>query len=420
MIMSDARDVTEDLTQTAHRRRLWVRAYNGVAGLFPVKTASVDEMLRLAERRAKFSDWGPASFREGLELLVKPYGEDDLPHPLGRKLFHDSLVNRLVQRLQVVKCLSEQPHITEQPVTSPVLIAGLARTGTTFLHHVLARDPRLRAPLSWETEEPAPPPRPDSADTDPRVKKTDRTLKLMYHLAPRAKVIHTKSAKLADECYPLLERSFTCINLALFVARPEYEQWLWSAPPDTVDASYEFYRHQLQLLQIHYPPRRWVLKAPAHSPFVDGFVRAFPDAKIIYTHRDPVSAVGSLASLVTAVRSISYRTVDPKKIGEETLDLVDQMTKRFMRARSSLPARYFCDVHYDRLTRDTISVLHDIYAHLGLAFDDDMQAQAKQWLAVAAAEKAGEHRYELGDFGLDEQTVRRRLREYIDAARTWT
>jgi hypothetical protein len=153
---------------------------------------------------------------------------------------------------------------------------------------------------------------------------------------------------------------------------------------------------------------------------VDGFVRAFPDAKIIYTHRDPVCAVGSLASLVTAIRSASYRTVDPKKIGEETLDIVDHMSKLFMRARSSLPDGYFCDVHYDRLTRDTISVLHDIYAHIGLAFDDDMQAEAKQWVAATAAEKMGEHRYDLGDYGLDEQTIRRRLREYIDASRTWT
>lgn len=420
MQASDARDVTEDLTQTAHRRRLWVRAYNGVVGLFPARTASVDEMLRVAERRAKFADWGPTSFREGLELLVKGYNEDALLHPLGRKLVYDSLIDRLVQRLQVVKTLSEQPHITEQPVPSPVLIAGFARTGTTLLHRLLARDPRLRAPLCWETEQPAPPPHPDSADTDPRVKKYDRTWKLVFHLAPRARVIHTKSARLAEECYPLLERSFTCVNLSVFAARPEYQQWLWSAPPATVDAAYELYRQQLQLLQIHYPPRRWVLKAPAHSPFVDGFVRAFPDAKIICTHRDPVSAVGSLASLLTAARSIAYRTIDLRRIGEEVLDLLDHMSKRFMRARSSLPAGYFCDVHYDRLTRDTISVLHDIYAHIGLAFDDDMQAQARQWLAAAAAEKTGEHRYDLGDYGLDEQIVRRRLREYIDASRTWT
>ena len=123
---------------------------------------------------------------------------------------------------------------------------------------------------------------------------------------------------------------------------------------------------------------------------------------------------------MTAARSICYRTVDPKKIGEETLDIVDHMTKRFMRIRASLPARYFCDVHYDRLTRDTISVLRDIYAHVGLPFDDDMQAQAKQWLAAAAAEKSGEHRYDLRDFGLDEHVIRRRLRDYIDASRTWT
>jgi Sulfotransferase family len=410
----------EDLTETAHRRRLWVRAYNGVAGLFPVKTASVEEMLRLAERRAQFADWGPTSFREGLELLVKETNEDALLHPLGRKLVHDSLLDRLVQRLQVVKTLSEQPRITELPVTSPILIAGFARTGTTLLHRVLARDPRLRAPLCWEADEPAPPPHPDSADTDPRVKRSDRTWKLLYHLAPRAAVIHTKSARLAEECYPLLERSFTCLNLAVFVARPEYEQWLLAAPPAIVDAAYEFYRRQLQLLQLHYPPRRWVLKAPAHAPFVDGFVRAFPDAKIIYTHRDPVSIVGSIASLLTAARSVPYRTVDPRKIGEETLDMVDQVTRRFMRARASLPAGTFCDVHYDRLTREPMAVLQDVYAHLGLAFDDDMQAQAQQWLAAEATKKTGEHRYALGDFGLDEQTVRRRLQEYIDVSRAWT
>jgi hypothetical protein len=411
--------MNEDLSQTAHSRRFWVRTFNAVAGLFPATTTTVDEMLALAERRAKFADWGTTSFRDGLEILVKSYNEDAVPHPLGRKLVYDSLVNRLVQRLQVVKGISEEPRITEEPVTSPVLIAGLARTGTTLVHRVLARDPRLRAPLCWETEEPAPPPHPDTADTDPRVKKYDRTWKLVFHLAPRAKVIHTKSAKLAEECYPLLERSFTCVNLGLFVERPEYQQWLWSASPDTVNAAYEFYRQQLQALQIHYPPRRWVLKAPAHCPFVDGFVRTFPDAKIIYTHRDPVTAVGSLASLMTTVRSISYRTVDPRKIGEESLDVVDEMTKRFMRARSSMPAEYFCDVHYDRLTRDTLSVLHDIYAHLGLSFDDEMQAAARRWLAEAAAEKSGEHQYDLGDYGLDEQVVRRRLREYIDASRTW-
>ena len=412
--------MNQELTQTAHNRRLWVRTYNSAAGLFPARTASVDEMLGLAERRAKSADWGETSFREGLEILVEEYNEDALAHPLGRKLVYDSLVNRLLQRLQVVKALAGQPHITEAPVTSPVLIAGLARTGTTFLHRVLAHDPRLRAPLGWEAEEPAPPPHPDNADTDPRVKRFDRTWKLVFHLAPRGKVIHDKSATLADECYPLLERSFTCVNLGLFVARPRYQRWLWSAPPDIVNAAYEFYRQQLQLLEVHYPPRRWVLKAPAHTPFVDGFVGAVPDAKIICTHRDPISAVGSLASLMTTVRSISYRTVDPKEIGEEALEIVSNMTRRFMQARSRLPAESCYDVHYDRLTRDTRAVLHDIYAHLGLAFDGDTREAAEKWLAQAASEKSNEHRYGLGDYGLDEQIVRRRLREYIDALQTWT
>jgi hypothetical protein len=102
-----------------------------VAGHLPQNAANVDDMLRVAERRAKVSDWGPTSFREGLELLVKGFNEDDQLHPLGRKLIYDGYADRLVQRLQVVQALAEQPTIAEQEVTSPVLIGGLPRTGTT-------------------------------------------------------------------------------------------------------------------------------------------------------------------------------------------------------------------------------------------------------------------------------------------------
>ena len=419
-MLRDARSDAASLSQTAHGRRLWVRAFNGVGELVPRRPADVDTMLLVAERRAKFSDWGPTRFRDGLELLVKGYNADERLHPLGRKLVYNAYVNRLVQRLRVVKAVAAQPSIAEQKVTSPVLIGGLPRTGTTLLHRMLACDPRLRGPLCWETEEPAPPPHPDSGETDPRAKKYDRTWGLLYHLVPRGEVIHTKSGRLVEECYPLLERSFTCINLALFVAQAEYQQWLWSATPDTIDAAYQFYRQQLQVLQLHYPPLRWVLKAPAHVPFLDAFARTFPDAKIVYTHRDPTALVGSTASLLTAARSISYRTIDPKEIGQEALDLVDEMTKRVMRARAMMPANSFFDVQYERLTGDTTSVLQDIYTFIGLEFDDDIRAHAKQWLAAGAAERRGAHSYSLRDFGLDEDVIRRRLRDYIDVSRTWT
>jgi hypothetical protein len=300
-----------------------------------------------------------------------------------------------------------------------VLIGGLPRTGTTLLHRVMACDPRLRGPLCWETEQPAPPPHPDTADSDPRARKYDRFWRLLFHLAPRAEVIHTKSGRLVEECYPLLERSFTCINLALLASRPEYRQWLWSAPPETLDAAYRFYRQQLQVLQLHYPPRRWVLKAPAHAPFLDAFMRTFPDAKIIYTHRNPLAVVGSTASLLAAARSVSYRTIDSREIGGEALDWVDEMTSRIMRARAMMPAGYFFDVQYERLTHDTLSVLQDIYTFIGLEFDEDARARASRWLAANAAGKRGAHRYDLRDFGLDEGIIRRRLGDYIDASRTW-
>jgi hypothetical protein len=163
-----------------------------------------------------------------------------------------------------------------------------------------------------------------------------------------------------------------------------------------------------------------VLKAPAHAPFLDAFVRTFPDARIIYTHRNPMSVVGSMASLLAAARSVAYRTIDPQEIGGEALDWIDEMTKLIVRARAMMPAGCFFDVQYERLTHDTIAVLRDIYSFIGLEFDDDTRARATQWLEASAAAKRGDHRYQLRDFGLDEEVIRRRLRDYIDVSHTWT
>lgn len=48
--------------------------------------------------------------------------------------------------------------LAAERVESPIIIVGGPRTGTTLLHHMLAVDPRLRAPKLWELMAPVPPP----------------------------------------------------------------------------------------------------------------------------------------------------------------------------------------------------------------------------------------------------------------------
>ena len=50
----------------------------------------------------------------------------------------------------------EDPAILTRPLASPIFITGLPRSGTTFLHGLLAEDPLNRAPRIWEAIYPRP------------------------------------------------------------------------------------------------------------------------------------------------------------------------------------------------------------------------------------------------------------------------
>ncbi|WP_260860552.1 sulfotransferase [Mycobacterium tilburgii] len=59
--------------------------------------------------------------------------------------FYDQLLQVLKNRLLLADLLKRHPEINDIALRSPVVIAGLPRTGTTHLHNLLAA-PRLSAP----------------------------------------------------------------------------------------------------------------------------------------------------------------------------------------------------------------------------------------------------------------------------------
>lgn len=58
--------------------------------------------------------------------------------------------------------------------------------------------------------------------------------------------------------------------------------------------AYAMHRRVLQQLQWQVPGARWVLKAPSHLFAMDALLHTYPDARIVQTHRDPVTVVASL------------------------------------------------------------------------------------------------------------------------------
>ena len=76
-------------------------------------------------------------------------------------------------------------------------------------------------------------------------------------------------------------------------------------------------RRFLQLLQAD-APGTWNLKMPSHALWLETLVKTYPDARLVWTHRDPFTATGSLCSLNSLGHIRFTGTVDKAWMGQNS------------------------------------------------------------------------------------------------------
>jgi hypothetical protein len=287
----------------------------------------------------------------------------------------------------------------------PVFITGLLRTGTTFLHNLLAHHPGLRAPRLWELMSVADP-RPPQMRIDECADYVER----YYRAAPEFRAIHPLDPRLPEECHRLTANSFRHFIYGLRYNVPSYMDWLDRQP---MTAAYRF--HQLQLYCLlsadPEPPGVVVLKCPSHLWHLDALARVYPDATVIRLHRDPKVAIGSVCSLTAAVRAARSDDVSPSEIGAHWLDRAARALANTHRGEAPTD-RPPLDIRYADLVADPLRVAAGICEHIGVPVTAEARAAMARYLAAGADKPATAHRYRLTGFGLDADGLDRRLAGY--------
>ncbi len=120
------------------------------------------------------NDFGDTSFLEAFRVLLQAYETEAEFNFVGRVCVHSDTVRTLSNRLRLVADRQRSPAIADEVIRRPLFITGLPRSGTTFLHALLAQDPALRAPQVWEGMYPSPPPPAASDASDPRIATVPR------------------------------------------------------------------------------------------------------------------------------------------------------------------------------------------------------------------------------------------------------
>ena len=404
-----------NVTTTESRLPLIVRLVNQFGEmlnrlhLHPVDL-SREHLMAAGRKQTGLSDWGEDDFLTPLTVLIDAYEKEADLSLSGRVIVQKTMERLLANRLLMQRDFTNHPEILQQPVDKPLFIIGLPRTGTTLLFNLLAQHPSARTPLFWELFLPSPPPEEATRQTDPRIAVADASNRYMNRIFPLMRSMHETNPTSPEECLFIFQHAFSTISFALMYNVPTYHHWLMSQ--DMVPA-YRYYRSVLQLLQWRTLGTHWTLKSPHHLFSLDALLEVFPDACIIFTHRDVVKTIGSSCSLIAMLRRVYSRNSDFIAIGSSVLDALATGVDRAMEVRKQADPGRFYDLEYRDLMVDPKGQVKKIYDYFGYPFDEGMSARMDHWLHENRQHKHGVHHYSLAQFGLSARQVRARFAEYM-------
>ncbi len=366
-----------------------------IASLVPLEPG---ELLETARRNTGLSDFGPEEWREPFEVLVKALGEEAELNLFGRLMTRSDLLIWLQERLQIEDAFRRHPEIEAEVIEAPVFIVGQPRSGTSILFEMLSQDAQFGAPMNWEIMFPCPPPEAATYRDDSRIAKAQHLLTQWHRVAPTFLSMHELGATIPNECKVAMNCTFVSDNLTGVFQVPSYYAWLMKAD---LTYPYAYYRRMLQLLQWRNPRRHWLLKSPSHVWSLPVLFKVFPDARIVYTHRDPIKTLASVTNLLGTIywmrsdkafdAAAFERVFQPQSIAVGMNLVIDQIE------RGEIPRAQIHDFQFADLISRPVEAVRSLYERAGLSWSAGAQAAMEAYLANKPQGKHGAHRYAVGE-----------------------
>ncbi len=351
----------------------------------PVNVLDPEHLIEHAVCATGLADFGPPGFRAGLDELVAALTHDRGLSREGLGQAYGFVLAPLTNRLLVARQAADHPEIGAIPIVEPVFILGLPRSGTTALHRLLARHPRMHAPRLWELNQPVTPAGMSQADL---IRASDHRMALMYRQAPAFRAIHPTAAEEPEECTWLLANEMAATLFSVNFDIPSYTTWLLAQ--DMIGAL-AGHRRQLQHLLWRRPATgTLLLKDPYHGLCLPAIDANYPDARYIVLRRDPSTVTASLCSLVETIRRVTHERVDLAAIGMECTRLVRTLVARQESLTGSDRAIL---VEYDDLLIRPMYTAERVLDFLRLPLDDRGRQEIRRYLAEHPQHRHGTHRY---------------------------
>lgn len=366
-----------------------------------------DDLLETALKKAGRTAFSDTSFVEPLERLLQAYEDEADLSRFGRSATRFDTLRCLDNLLTLDAAEEKNPAITARPITAPLFITGLPRSASTFVHMLLGHDPSNAVPRCWELIYPYAS-QMRFLGRDWRRDWVELQLGIFRLMSPGVAELHPLAADTPQECTDITAHVFQSLRFDTTYHIPSYQAWLDRTGHD---AAFRFHRRFLQHLDVQAPGRNWVLKSPDDVFTLDAIRRVYPDAKLVFLHRDPLSVVASCAKLTELLRRPFGRRVDPVAVGRNVADRLVQSGERMASLASEGDILH---LQFRDVIGDPMAAVRAIYRHWGRPLSPEGEAGMRQWISVRVHRRRRQ-RYSLEEFGLEAGALRARFAPYMAA-----
>mgnify|MGYP001111767067 CR=1 FL=1 len=370
-----------------------------------------EALLQQARERAGLTDFGDLWFLEPMDHFIEASNREGRLTPVGREGTVEVIVKGLVSRLRMVEDIKRHPEILDEKVDVAGIILGLPRTGSTIFQRLLASAPGMTGLRWYEAQNFAPFPGEERGNPVERRAYAQAMIDGWLQLSPELASIHPLEPDAPDEEILVLGQMFVSTMIEGMNYVPSFSRWL-----NSYDQSkgHEDLKTILKYLQWQDPSRKgrkWILKSPSNLPYAEVAAKAFPDALLIMTHRDPLQTVPSYVSMQAALYKLSATLTD-QEVGEFWFPRLVEWMRMFEAARERIGEDRFIDIDYREVGKEPMAQAERVLTRMGIPVDAQLEEVLAEFLAGNKREQRPMHDYSLERFGLDEEAIKREFVAY--------
>lgn len=317
----------------------------------------------------------------------------------------------LTSRLKFFEDFKRYP-IGQEKIEKPLFATGEARSGTTFLQALLSVDPNARALRFWEIMYPSPPPGLAGRD-DPRRARSDEDWREILKKIPKWLISHPYNDMLGNglpECERTWNFDFRVMTATAWWRVPMgmVNEGLPTDPP----AQYRIHKMMLQYGQYARPKKYWVLKGyHHHGGRLPTFFETYPDARLIWVHRDPVQVIASRVAFVAELEEAITGRVDWKENARAHLTAC-RASYRAMLNNPMIDDARIHHIRYQDFIANPVDTIRGFYQKYDVPFGPDTESALRDYLQNNRADRYGKFRYSADMIGVDLKALHEEFAPY--------